>query len=85
MLEKLLDLPRAASASSLFEDGCATIPSTLQPYQQAQVTLPTGVGRRRPDAWRVSASVGTLMAMAPEVLNDLSGAIGEKVRTEPAD
>ena len=83
MLEKLLDLPGAAEESSFLADGCPTNVLTLQPHQQAQANLSTGVrgfGLSSAKARRVSASVGSLVATVPEVLADLSGAIGNKAR-----
>ena len=88
MLEKLLDLPGAAEESSFFADGCPTNTLTLQPHQQAQVNLSTGAGGfglSSAEARRMSASVGSLVATVPEVLADLSGAIGNKVRRELPD
>ena len=83
MLEKSLDLPRAAEESSFFADGCPANMFTLQPHQQAQASLSTGAGGfglSSAEAQRMSASVGSLVATVPEVLGDLSGAIGNKVR-----
>ena len=88
MLEKLLDLPGAAEESSYFADGCPTNLLTLQPHQQAQASLSMGArgfGLSLAEARRMSASVGSLVAMVPEVLADLSGAIGNKVRRELPD
>ena len=88
MLEKLLDLPGAAEESSFFADGCPTYILTLQPHQQAQASLSTGVGGfglSSAEARRMSASVGSLVATVPEVLADLSGAVGNKVRRELPD
>ena len=85
MLEKLLDLPGAAEESPFFADGCPTNMLTLQPYQQAQASLSTvagGYGLSSAEALRMSASVGSLVATVPEVLADLSGAIGNKARRE---
>ena len=61
---------------------------TLQPYQQAQASMSTGVGGFglwSAEARRVSASVGSLVAIVPEVLADLPGAIRDKVRRELLD
>ena len=88
MLEKLLDFPGAAEESSFFADGCPTNVLTLQPHQQAQSSLSTGAGGfglSSAEARRVSASVESLVATVPEVLADLSGAIGNKVRREMPD
>ena len=88
MLEKLLDLPGAAEESSLFADGCPTNMLTLQPCQQAQASLSTvagGFGLSSAEARRMSACVGSLVATVPEVLADLSGSIGNKVRRELPD
>ena len=88
MLEKLLDLPGAAEESLFFADGCPTNMLTLQPHQQAQASLSTGAGGFRlssAEARRMSAPVGSLVATLPEVLADLSGAIGNKVRRELPD
>ena len=88
MLEKLLDLPGAAEESSFFGDGCPANMLTLQPYQQAQASLfmgPGGLGLSSAEARRMSASVGSLVMTMPEVLADLSGAIGDKVRRELPD
>ena len=82
MLEKLLDLPGEAQGSSFFADGCPTNMLTLQPHQQAQASLSTGgggFGLSSAEARRMLASVGILVATVPEVLADLSGAIGNKV------
>ena len=88
MMEKLLDLPGAAEESSFFADGCPTKMLTLQPHQQAQASLSTGAGGfglSSAEARRMSASGGSLVATVPEVLADLSGAIGNKVRRELPD
>ena len=61
---------------------------TLQPHQQAQASLSTGAGGfglSSAEARRMSASVGSLVATVPEVLADLSGVIGNKVRRELPD
>ena len=44
-----------------------------------------GFGLSSAEARRMSAPVGSLVATVPEVLADLSGAIGNKVRREPPD
>ena len=88
MLEKLLDLPGGAEESSFFADGCPTNVLNLQLHQQAQASLSTGAGGfgwSSAEARRMSASVGSLVATVPEVLADLSGAIGNKVRRELPD
>ena len=88
MLEKLLDLPGAAEESSFFADGCPTNMLTLQPHQQAQASLYTGAGGfglSSAEAQRMPASVGSLVATVPEVLANLFGAIGNKVRRELPD
>ena len=88
MLEKLLDLPGAAKEPSFFADGCPTNMLTLQPHQQAQASLstgPEGFGLSSTEARRTSAIVGSLVVTVPEVLADLSGAIGDKVRRELLD
>ena len=88
MLEKLLDLPGATEESSFFADGCPTNMLTLQPHQQAQASLSTGArgfGLSSAEAQRMSASVGSLVATMPEVLADLSGAVGNKFRRELLD
>ena len=88
MLEKLLDLPGAAEESSFFADGCPTNMLTLQRHQQAQASQSTGAGGfglSSAEARRMSASVGSLAATVPEVLADLSGATGNKVRRELHD
>eukprot|EP00904_Undaria_pinnatifida_P007452 jgi/Undpi1/3837/HiC_scaffold_16.g07206.m1 len=85
MLQILIDLPGAAEESSFFADGCPTNMLTLQPHQQAQASLSTGAGGfglSSAEARRMSAFVGSLVATVPEVLADLSGAIGKKVRRE---
>ena len=88
MLEKLLGLPGAAEELSFFADECPTNMLTLQPHQQAQASLSTGAGGfglASIEARRMSASVGSFVATVPEVLADLSGAIGNKVRRELPD
>ena len=60
----------------------------MQPHQQAQASLSTGAGGfglSSAEARRMSASVGSLVVTVPEVLADLSGAIGNKVRRELPD
>ena len=55
----------------------------MLPHQQAQASLPTaagGFGISLAEARRMSASVGRMVATVPEVLADLSGTTGEKVR-----
>ena len=95
-LEKLLDLAGAAEKSSFFADekssffadGCPTNMLTLQPHQQAQASLSTGAGGfglSSAEARRMSASVGSSVATVPEVLADLSGAKGNKVRRQLPD
>ena len=88
MLEKLLDIPGAAEESSFFADGCPTNMLTLQPHQQARASLSAGAGGfglSSADARRMPVSVGSLVATVPEVLADLSGAIGNNVRRELPD
>ena len=88
ILGKLLDLPGAAEKSSFFVDGCPTNMLTLQPYQQAQASLSTGaggLGLSSSEARRMSSSAESLVATVPEVLADLSGAIGDKIRRELPD
>ena len=83
ILENMLDLPGTAEESSFFEGGCPTSQLTLLPHQQAQSSLSTGAGGfglSSAEARRMSASVGSMVATVPEVLADLSGTIGEKVR-----
>ena len=83
MLEKLLDLPGAAERWSSVEDGYPTNQLILESYQQAHASLSTGAGGFGPlsaEARRMSPSVGSLAARVPEVLAELSGAIGDKVR-----
>ena len=83
MLEKLLELSGTAEESSFFEEGCMTERLTLLPHQRAQASLSTGAGgfgMSSEEARRMSASVGSLVATPPEVLADLSGSLGEKVR-----
>ena len=86
--EKLLDLPGAAEESSFLEDVRPTIQLTLQPYQHAQASLFAGVGGvglSSAEARRMSMSVGSLVATVSEVLADMSGAIGDKVRRDLPD
>ena len=55
----------------------------LLPYQRAQASLFTGAGGfglSSAEARRESASVGSMMVTVPEILADLSGIVGEKVR-----
>ena len=88
MLEKWLDLPGAAEESSFFADECPTKMLTLQPHQQAQASLSTragGFGLSSAEVRRLSASVGSLVATVPEVLADLSGAMGNKVQRKLPD
>ena len=88
VLEKSLDLPGAAEESLFFANGCPTNMLTLQPHQQAQVSLSTragGFGLSSAKARRMSASVGSLVATVPEVIADLSGAIGNNARRELPD
>ena len=83
MLENLLDLPGTAEESSFFEGGCPTSQLTFLPHQQAQASLSTGAGGfglSSVEARRMSASVGSMVATVPEMLADVSGTIGEKVR-----
>ena len=76
---------------SLFlADGCPTSMLTLQSYQQTQASLSAGAGRfglSSAEARKMSASVGfgSLVLTLPEVLADLSGATGDKVRRELPD
>ena len=88
MLEKLLDLPGAAQESSFLVDGCPKKMLTLQPCQESKASLSTaagGFGLSSAETRRMSAFVGSLVATVPEVLADLSGAIGDKARTELPD
>ena len=83
MLERLLELPGTADESSFFEDGCPANRKTLQPHQKAQASLSTragGFGLSSAESRRMSASIGSLVVTVPEVLADLSGPVGEKVR-----
>ena len=88
MLEKLLDLSGTAEESPFFEDGCPTSQLMFLPHQRAQVTLSTGAGGfglSSAEARRMLAPIGSMVATVPEVLADLSGIIGEKVRRGLAD
>ena len=88
MLEKLRDLPGAAEEPSYFDDGCPTYQLTLQPNQQAQVSLSTGArgfGLSSAKAWMMSVSVESLVAMVPEPLADLSDATGGNVSRDLLD
>ena len=86
MFENLLELPGTAEESSFLEEGCTTEQLTLLPHQRAQASLSTaagGFGMSSAEVRRMSASaasVGSLVAMLPAVLADLSGSSGEKVR-----
>ena len=82
MLDNMFDLPGTAEESSFFEDGCPTGLLTLRPHQHAIASLPSGARRTglpSAEARRTSASVGNMVTV-PEVLADLSGVIGQKVR-----
>ena len=60
--EKILELPGAAEAQSFFEKACPDDRLTIQPHQQAQARLSTGVrglGLPSAEARRMSASVGS--------------------------
>ena len=88
MMETLLNFSGAAEEPSFFADGCPTNMLTLQPCQQAQASLSTGAGGfglSPAKARRMSPSVGSLVAAVPEMLADLSGAIGDNVRRELPD
>ena len=64
MLERLLELPETAEESSFFADGCPANRLTLQPHQEAQASLPTGVrgsGLSSVEPRRMSASIGSLI------------------------
>ena len=81
--ERPLELPGTADESSFFEDGCPANRKTLQPHQKAQASLSTragGFGLSSAESRRMSASIGSLVVTVPEVLADLSGPVGEKVR-----
>ena len=83
ILETLLDLSGKAEESSFFEDGCPTSQLMLLPHQRAQASPSTeagGFGLSSVEAWRVSVSVGSMVSTILEVLADLSGITGEKVR-----
>ena len=85
MLERFLELPGTADKSLYFEDGCPANRFTLQPHQKAQASLSTGAGGfglPSAESRRTLASLGSLMATVSEVLTDLSGPLGEKVRRE---
>ena len=67
-LESLLDIPGTAEESSIFEDGCLTSRLTLLPHQHTQASLSTGAGGfglSSTEAWRMSASVGSMVATVP--------------------
>ena len=56
---------------------------TLSPHQQAQARLSTGaggLGLPLTDARRMSASIGSRMGTLPEVIVDLTGPLGDRVR-----
>ena len=83
MLEKLLALLGTAQESSFFEDGRPTSQLMLLPHQRKHTSLSTGAGGfglSSTEARRMSASVGSMVTTVPEVLTDLSGILGGKVR-----
>ena len=82
--ENILELPRAAEAQSFLQEGCPGNQLTLNPRQQAQARLPTGaggLGLSLTVARRMSTSIGSRVGTLPEVLADLTGLLGDRVRT----
>ena len=80
--EKILELPSAAEAQFFFREGCPDNRLTLQPHQQAQGRLTTGVGGvglPLTEATRMSASIGRRVRILPAILADLTGPIGDRV------
>ena len=82
--ENILELPGAAEAQSFFHEGCPGNQLTLNPDQQAQARLSTGtggLGLPSTIARRMSASLGSRVGILPESLADLTGPLGDRVRT----
>ena len=78
--EKLLGLPGAAEAQTLFQEGCPDDRLELQPHQHPQARLSTGaggLGLPSTEARRMSASIGSKVGILPEVLTDLTGPLGD--------
>ena len=81
--EKILELPGAEEAPSFFQEGCPGNQLTLNPHQQAQARLFTGVGGLglpSMEARRMSASTRSRVGTLPEILADLTAPLGDRVR-----
>ena len=86
--ENILELPRASEAQSFFQEGAPGTQLTLNPHQQAQARLSTGTGRLGlplTAVRRMSAFIGSRVGTLPEVLADLTGPLGDRVRTGPPE
>lgn len=81
--DKVLELPGAAKAQSCFQEWCPDSRLTLQPHQLAQPRLSTragGLGLPLTEARRMPAFFGSRVVTMPEVLADLPGPLGDRVR-----
>lgn len=84
MLERVLEQPAAAGEGPFFSEGCSSDLINLLPHQLVQAGLSPGtrglvlaLGSKR----RLLVSIGSLAGMMPKVLVEISGPIGERVRT----
>ena len=82
-IQKIFELPGAAEAESFFQEGYPDERLTLQPRQQAQARLSTGaggLGLPSVEARRMSGSIRSKMGNLPEVLANLTGSSGDRVK-----
>ena len=82
--ELTLELPEAVESPPLLQKGCPDNQPTLKPYQQAQGLLSTGVrglGLPSTEVRRISGLSGHRVEILPEVLADLTGPLGNRVRS----
>ena len=78
-----MELPGAEEAPTFFQEGCPGNQLTLNPHQQAQARLSTGaggLGLPSTEARRMSASIRSRVRTLPEILADLTGPLGDRVR-----
>ena len=81
--EKILGIPGAVGAQPYFQEGCPDSHLTLKHHQQAQARLSTEAGRfglPSTEARRMPVSIGSRVGTLPEVLADLTGPLGNKLR-----
>lgn len=86
--EQILELPVAEKARSFFQEGCPGDQLTLKTHQQTQARIFTeagGPGLPSTEARRMSAYIGSRVRSLSEVIADLTGPLGDRVRRGGAE